>query len=80
MMILDENEVIPFQKSPWNVLCKKLNFVKDTPFFKTKFKDNFFQSNTTAPFSEIIRLRCLKNPKILQSSRKILNFQENYKI
>ena len=62
-MILDENEVIPFQKSPWNALCKNgicilgqvwylivsipdlctlIYFVKDTPFFKSKFKDDLF--------------------------------------
>ena len=41
MMILDKNEVIPFQKFPWKALCKKWIFVKDTPFFKTKFKDEF---------------------------------------
>ena len=40
-MILGENEIIPFQKSSWNALCKN-GFVKDTPFFKTKFKDDFF--------------------------------------
>ena len=39
-MFLDKNEVSPFQKSPWNALCKNGLFVKNTHFFKTKFKDN----------------------------------------
>ena len=38
MMFLDKkNEVIPFQKCPWNALCK-MEFVKKI----TKFKDIFF--------------------------------------
>ena len=40
-MFLDQNEVSLFQKSPWNALCKKWNFVKNTPFFKTKFSGDF---------------------------------------
>ena len=39
MMILDENEIIHFQKSPWNALCKNGILIK---IFKTKFKDDFF--------------------------------------
>ena len=41
-MILDENEVIPFQKSPWKALCKNGILLKILLFFKTKFKDDFF--------------------------------------
>ena len=41
-MILDENEVIPYQKSPWNALCKNGILLKIPFFFKTKFKDTTF--------------------------------------
>ena len=41
MMFFDENEVIPFQKCPWNALCKNGILFKNTPLFKTKFKDIF---------------------------------------
>ena len=42
MIFLDKNEVIPFQKCPWNAKYKKIEFVKNIPFFKTKYKDFFF--------------------------------------
>ena len=48
MMFLDKNEVIPFQKSPWNALCKNGIFVKNT-LFQNQIKRRFFQSNTTTP-------------------------------
>ena len=37
MMLVDKNEVNPFQKSPMNVLDKNGILLKNTPFFKTKF-------------------------------------------
>ena len=37
MMLVNENEVIPFQKSPWNALRINGILLKNTPFFKTKF-------------------------------------------
>ena len=44
VMFLDENEVIPFQKSPWNTW--KYNFAKNTLFFRSKFKDDLFNQTT----------------------------------
>ena len=40
VMLVDKNEVDPFQKSPWNALCK-MDFVRNTPFSKPNFKTNF---------------------------------------
>ena len=37
-MFLDENEVIPFQKSPWNALCKKGILLKIPLFSKPNLK------------------------------------------
>ena len=66
MVFLDENEVIAFQKYPWNALFKNGILLK-YPYFKTKLQTICFQSNTTTqsflyiqkPFivAEIVRLR-----------------------
>ena len=38
---LEENDVIPFQKSRWNALCKNRTLLKKYLFFKTKSEDDF---------------------------------------
>ena len=41
MMLVDKNEVVPFQISPWNALCKKGILFKIPLFSKPNFKTNF---------------------------------------
>ena len=43
IMVVDKNEIIPFQKSPWNALCKNGISLKYQFFYsKPNFKTNFF--------------------------------------
>ena len=51
MVVLDENEVIPFQKSPWNTLYKNRILLK-IPFFQSKFKDDVSNKNNSISISE----------------------------
>ena len=85
-MILDENEVIPFEKSPWNALCKNGILLKIPLFSKPNLKSTFsIKHHSTIISVHSIALlffrnqiTLLKNPKILQSSRKEnRHFQEN---
>ena len=46
VVFLDKNEVSPFQKSPWNALCENRILLKNTPFFRTNFKDKFFHQTS----------------------------------
>ena len=39
-ILVDKNEVVHFQKSPWNALCKHGFLLKNTPIFKANFKTN----------------------------------------
>ena len=65
-MVLDQNEVSLFQKSPWNALCKNGILLK-IALFQNQILRRFFQPNTTTPsflyiqkpfnVAEIIRLR-----------------------
>ena len=76
-MLLDENEVINFQISPWNALFKKWNFVKNIPFFETKFEDDVF--NQTSQH----HIFCTFNsPLMLQKSvhYDINQFQRFYRV
>ena len=41
MMFLDKNEVIPFQKCPWNALCKNGILLKISLFSKPNLKTSF---------------------------------------
>ena len=41
MMVVDKNEVIPLQKSPWNAICKNVILLKIPFFSKPNFKKNF---------------------------------------
>ena len=52
MVILNEYEVIPFQKYPRYSLCKKLNFVKDNPFSKPNLKTTFSIKHCSTIISE----------------------------
>ena len=45
-MLVDENEVIPFQKSPLNALCKNGILLK-VPLFQNQILRLIFQTNTT---------------------------------
>ena len=83
MMLVNKNEVIPFQKSPWNALCKIGILLKIPLFSKPNFERVFQSSTTTASFlysqqplnvAEIVRLQIRE---ILESSRKNRHFQEN---
>ena len=61
-MFLDENEVIPFQKSPWNALCKSGILLKKN-FFKPKFEDDFVNQTSNHP-----HFCTLNSPLMLQKS------------
>ena len=79
MMIVNNNEVITFQNSPWNALCKNgilLNIpLFSNPNFKRMFHSIISVQSIAFHVAEIIRLRYLR--KIIQISRKNRHFQEN---
>ena len=83
MMILVENEVIAFQKSPWNALCKN-------GFFKTKFKDvfsieqhqNFCTFDSPFMFKKSLGYAIKNSKDSTEFQKKIVIFKtiKNYKI
>ena len=63
MMILDENEVIPFLKSQWNALCKN-GILLNTAFLPLKIDFVFAFcgiSSGSARFAKVPVLRCLES-------------------
>ena len=50
IMLVNKNEIIPFQKSPWIALCKNGILLKIPLFSKPNFKRIFQSSTTTASF------------------------------
>ena len=73
MMLADKNEVIPFQKSPWNALCKNGILLK-TPLFQNKMlrecfnqapqQHHFCTDNSRSMLKK--SLGCAKNPTEFQ--------------
>ena len=91
MMLVDKNEEISFQKSPWNALCKNGILFK-IPLFQNQFSRRIFQSSTkTASFCTVNSLSMLKRSlgytinkfgRFYRVPEKIVIFEKmkNYKI
>ena len=60
MMLVNENEVIPFKKSPWNSLCKN-GIVKKYPSFQKQIlRGCFNQVPQQHHFCKVISLSMLQ--------------------
>ena len=60
-MFLDENEVIPFQKTPWNALCKNGILLKIPISSKPNLKTIFSIKHPTIISVHSIALKCCRN-------------------
>ena len=79
-MLVNKNEVILFQKSPWNALCKNGILLKMPLFSKPNFKRMFQPSTTTVSFLSVqsIAFQCCRNNKVtlLSNLEDSTEFQE----
>ena len=85
-MLVNRNGIVPFQKSPWNALCKNRILLKIPPFSKPNVKRVIQSSTTAASFlysqqplnvAEIIRLAINKFGRFYRVPEKNHHFQEN---
>ena len=58
MLFIDKNEVIPFQKCPWNALCKNQILLKNTSFYPP-MKSEGYSFGCVRPFRPSVRTFCL---------------------
>ena len=90
-MVVDKNEITPFQKSPWKTLCKNGILLKRPIFSKQNFQTNFSIKHYNSIISIQSRVLMLQKSlgyainkfgRILQSSKKIVFFKKikDYKI